>query len=88
MSKKSVYPAVLWSFQFNPILTRASDEKGECVSGGIGMKVSVKSGQHLESATIVNVIFIFKQKMQLAIFDGQTKLTLPEAAGLKVRRSG
>ncbi len=34
--------------------------------------------------TVVNVAFIFKQKMELAIFDGQTKLTLPEAAGHKV----
>jgi hypothetical protein len=50
------------------------------------MAVYVKSGQHLESSTIVNVVLIFKLKLQLAVFDGQTKLPLPEAAGLKVGR--
>ncbi len=73
-------------FIFTLKLVNDQEEGGDRVSNGIKTAVSVKSGQHLESATVVNVAFIFKQELQLAVFDGQTKLTLLEASGLKVGR--
>jgi hypothetical protein len=64
-------------FVFALKLVLDQKEGGECVSNRIGMAVSVKSSQHIESVTVVNVAFFFEHKSQLAIFDSQTKLTLP-----------
>ncbi len=47
-----------WSF-FALKLVKDQEEGGECASNGIGMALSIKSGQHLESATVVNVAFTF-----------------------------
>jgi hypothetical protein len=58
-------------FVFALKLVKDWEEGGERVSNVIGMAVGVKSGQDLESTTIVNVAFIFKQKSQLAVFDGR-----------------
>ncbi len=73
-------------FVFALKLVKDQEEGGECVSDGIRIAGSIKSSQNLESVTILNVAFIFKQKLQLAVFDGQTNQILPEVAGLKVGR--